>query len=200
MPGKVTLDGKRWNNHKREQPAVSYKTDEEEDMNRKKMMVVAIALVVAMGAFGLTAAKAAQDRTHGSRRNFDGQMFGPGGPQGRGGGRFAFRGLDLTDAQKEQVKAIQQKSFETSKPYREQLRAIHEEMKAATANGAYNEEAVRAIAARASQVQVEMQVIGLRTKSEIYNILTAEQKAKLAEFEGKRSERQQKRRGPAKNN
>ncbi len=161
-------------------------------MRSKKLLVAVIAVGIALGAVGLTAASAAQDRFKGPRRHFDGQMFGPGG---RGGGGFAFRRLDLTDAQKEQLKAIHQKAFESSKPYREQLRAIHEEMKAATANGAFNEEAVRAIAARAAQVQVELQVLGVGAKAEAYNILTAEQKAKLAEFETKRAERRQNRKG-----
>lgn len=164
--------------------------DEEEDMTKKSIFAAVIALGLVFGAVGLTVA---QDQFRGQRRHFDGPGFG--GP--RGGG---FRGLDLSDSQKEQLKAIHQKAFESTKTYREQLRAIHQEMKTATANGVFNEAAVRAIAAKAAQVEVELHVINVRTRTEAYNILTPEQKAKMAEFEAKRAERRQNRRGPGKTN
>lgn len=114
---------------------------------------------------------------------------GPGGQARRGRGgpeRRLFAQLNLTDAQKEQIKALHQQARTASQPYRDQLKANHEEMKAATANGAFNEEAMRALAAKAAQLNGELRVIDLRTQTAVYNALTPEQKAKLEELRKER--------------
>lgn len=108
------------------------------------------------------------------------------GHHGRGfiGGRFADL-LGLTTAQKEQIAALRDQAERASETYVTQLAAFHEQLRALIEAAAFNESAVRALAAQMSTVQTELSVIQARTESAIYNLLTAEQKAKLAELHKK---------------
>jgi protein CpxP len=110
----------------------------------------------------------------------------PAGHHGRGfiGGRFADL-LGLTTAQKEQIAALRDQAERASETYVTQLAALHEQLRALIEAAAFNESAVRALAAQMSTVQTELSVIQARTESAIYNLLTAEQKAKLAELHKK---------------
>ena len=95
---------------------------------------------------------------------------------------FIERLLDLTDAQKEQIKAIRERAAETSKPHHEALKPLMEQQHALTEAATFNEAAWRALAAQISPIQIELQVIQARAQAETYNVLTAEQKAKLVEM------------------
>ena len=120
-----------------------------------------------------------------------GEAFAQGPPRGMGpGGEMGpgFRGpgmmlgnLDLTDAQKQQVKDLMAAFNTASEPYRTQFRDLAQEMRTATANGAFNESQVRAIAQKQAQAQVEMTVLNEKLRSDIYQILTPEQRTKLDE-------------------
>jgi protein CpxP len=110
----------------------------------------------------------------------------PAGHHGRGfiGGRFADL-LGLTTAQKEQIAALRDQAERASETYVTQLAAFREQLRALIEAAAFNESAVRSLAAQMSTVQTELSVIQARTESAIYNLLTAEQKAKLAELHKK---------------
>ncbi len=116
---------------------------------------------------------------------FAGQAFaqGPGRGMGPGGGMGApgmmLGNLDLTDAQKEQVKTLMAAFRTAVEPYRSQSRDLSEEMKTATAHGAFDEAQVRAIAEKQAKVNVELAVASEKLRSEIYALLTPEQRAKL---------------------
>ena len=134
--------------------------------------------------------------------------FGGGGPRGggdrgrgpRGGGLPFLRDLNLTDAQKAQIKQITD-SFEAStKELRERLDALHESERAsAPTDGTFNEAAVRAAAQERASVMVELDVARARMASQVFAVLTAEQKAQVAarrqEMEQRRQEFKQKRAG-----
>ena len=123
---------------------------------------------------------------HGERR-------GPGGPGGpRGGLGPLVRDLDLTDAQKAEVKKINDAFEESTKALREQLfKAGPGGPFDALKDGAFDEAAVRAAAQARASVQVELEVAHAKMMSQVYALLTAEQKAKLAE---RRQEFEQRRR------
>lgn len=112
---------------------------------------------------------------------------GPGGPGqgGPGGGnmedRFA-RLLNLTDAQKTQIKNLREQAQAASKPYFEQIKPITEQMQKLIEAPVFDEAAARALASKMSQVQTEIHLIQAKTENAIYQLLTAEQKAKLAEL------------------
>ncbi|MGD0600612.1 MAG: Spy/CpxP family protein refolding chaperone [Terriglobales bacterium] len=109
---------------------------------------------------------------------------GYGGP---GGFRHMLKQLDLTSAQQDQVKAIWAKEKPTLQPLMQQLRQNHSAMSALEASGPFDEAKTRALVTQNSQAMIELQVEHARIKSEIMQILTADQKAKLAQLEANRA-------------
>ena len=102
---------------------------------------------------------------------------GPHGPPGPGGfGPLA--GLNLTDAQKEQVKQIHEGFAEQTKALRDQMRTLHESQRDPSN---FDEAAVRVAAEARAKVQVEMEVAHAKMMSQVVNVLTAEQRAQMAE-------------------
>lgn len=104
---------------------------------------------------------------------------GPHGPRGPGGfGPLA--GLNLTDAQKEQIKQIHEGFAEQTKALRDQMRTLHESQRDPMSN--FDEAAVRSAAEARAKVQVEMEVAHAKMMSQVVNnVLTAEQRAQMAE-------------------
>lgn len=156
-----------------------------------KAVYGALALAGVLLLAGLGFASFAQD---GPQRG-----FGGGGPRGEHGGkgprggRIPFlRGLDLTDAQKAQIKQITDSAEAGTKELRQRMYALHESELSALADGTFNEGAVRAAAQERANVQVEMEVARARTMSQIFAVLTPEQKTRIAakrqEFEQRRRE------------
>ena len=120
-----------------------------------------------------------------------------GGGEGRGGmrggffgGRFAEK-LNLTDAQKEQMKQIAARYHDAAKAKRQEGRGGRRGGGFDAFNGGtFDEAAVRAAAQARANAQVEREVAHARMMSEMYAVLTAEQKAQLAT---ERQQREQKR-------
>ena len=96
-----------------------------------------------------------------------------------GFGYFA-RNLNLSDAQKEQMRQIAARFHESTESLREQLRAQRGNEFDSFNNGTFNEAAIRAAAQARANIQVEMEVARARMMSEMYAVLTPEQKAQLA--------------------
>jgi Spy/CpxP family protein refolding chaperone len=111
---------------------------------------------------------------------------GPGGPGDHGGdllGHFA-RELKLTDAQQTQVKQLVDAFHENNKGLHEQLMKSgggHGPFEGLN-DGAFDEAAVRAAAQARANLHVELEVGHARLMSQIYSLLTPEQKAKVAEL------------------
>jgi len=119
---------------------------------------------------------------------------GRGGDKGRrgmhgGGGDRLFGQLNLTDAQREQMKQIAARYRDSSKAQRKQGRERGGGFDALS-GGTFNEAAVRAAAQALANQRVEMEVARAHMMFEMYNVLTAEQKAQLA---AERQQREQKR-------
>jgi len=108
----------------------------------------------------------------------------PGGFGGGMGPGFPFgpmaRDLNLTDAQKTQIKTISDSFRESEKGLRDQLRTIRESQ-TDPLTGTFDEAAVRAAAEASAKIEVELQVSRAKMMSQIGAVLTAEQKATLAE-------------------
>jgi len=119
---------------------------------------------------------------------------GYGGPGS--GFRHMLKQLDLTSAQHDQVKAIWAKEKPTLQPLMQQMRQNRSAMKALEASGPFDEAKTRALATQNSQTMVELQVEHARIKSEIMQILTPDQKAKLAQIEANREARMSKHEAP----
>jgi protein CpxP len=172
-------------------------------LNRTKKIIAGGALAGSLMLTGLvgfaqqqqqqtTAGQGDKERTE---RHWRGEQEGRGDKEGRGmnggfGGRFAEK-LNLTDAQKEQMKQINARFHESTKALREQERGREGGGGFdAFSGGAFNESAVRAAAQARANAQVEMEVARARMMYEMYNVLTPEQKTQLA---AERQQREQKR-------
>ncbi len=105
------------------------------------------------------------------------------GEKMRGGGpgdmvEHMSRELNLTDAQKDQVKALLEAQHATEEERHTKLDELRKQIDAATANGQFDENTVRNLASQQSQLMTDQMVDHLRLHSQIYGLLTAEQKAK----------------------
>lgn len=93
----------------------------------------------------------------------------------RGGfGRLAKQ-LNLSDAQKTQMKQIKEASKSKVQPLRENMKSIRQQLKAATADGNFNEAQVQTLATQQANIMAQLTVEKERTKSQIYAVLTPEQ-------------------------
>lgn len=121
------------------------------------------------------------------------------GMHGRHGGPMGFdfdhmigfyaRHLDLSSEQQDQLKAIWAKEKPTIQPLMQQMRQNHQAMRALEATGTFDEAKTRAVATQSAQTMIELQVQHARIKNEMMQVLTADQKTKLQEFEAKREAR-----------
>jgi Spy/CpxP family protein refolding chaperone len=110
---------------------------------------------------------------------------------GMGGGHmmhFWAKQLDLTDAQKAQMRDIMEKERPTMKPLMQQARQTRQQLRHYE-QGTYDEAKVRALAAQQAQTMAELTVQKTRIHSEMYQLLTPDQQAKLKEFEAKHQAR-----------
>jgi protein CpxP len=105
---------------------------------------------------------------------------GPGGPNGPGE-FWPLAGLNLTDAQKEQIKKIHESFDESTKALRDQMRTLHDNDTADPLSGNFDEATFRSAAEARAKVQVEMEVQHAKMMSQVVSILTTEQKAQLSE-------------------
>ncbi|MEK6323126.1 MAG: Spy/CpxP family protein refolding chaperone [Acidobacteriota bacterium] len=115
----------------------------------------------------------------------------------RGGDRMArgfFRNLDLTDAQKTQMKQIRQSHSQSLRPLMEQIRARRQEIRQASQGGTFNEAAVAQKLSEIAPLEAKLMGERARLHQETLSVLTAEQKAKLEQSRDQRTSRWSERR------
>lgn len=100
-----------------------------------------------------------------------------------------FSQLDLSDAQKEQIKTIRQNSREEKKIYREEQKSVRESFKAVMEAELWDESAVTSAATSEIAASKQLRLIDANSKNAVYNVLTAEQQAQLSELMEDRPER-----------
>lgn len=167
-------------------------------LNRMKKIIAGGALAASLmltGAVGFAQQEAGQEQDGKERGSWHKRGGGRGGHGMRGGfgGRFAEK-LNLTDAQKEQMKQIAMRYRESGKALRQQNRESRGDNFDAFKDGTFNEAAVRAAAQARANARVEQEVMRARMMSEMYAVLTAEQKAQLAAERQQREQKRQERR------
>jgi protein CpxP len=120
---------------------------------------------------------------------------GRGGERGERGDHFGggmFAGIDLTDAQKAQMKQLHQSFAESTKSLREQLRAKHEELRQAEAGGTFNEALATQKLTEAAGIQAKLMGAEFNLHQQMLSVLTPEQKAQIeqrrAQFEQRREQ------------
>ena len=97
--------------------------------------------------------------------------------------------LNLTDAQRAEIKALILAERPAFEPLVRTLIADAEELRAATRGGRFDETQVRTIVLRQRSVIADLFVVYSRLVSAIYNVLTPEQRAQLQELRGQASSR-----------
>jgi Spy/CpxP family protein refolding chaperone len=109
-----------------------------------------------------------------------------GGPMG---GAFGFREVmrDLTDAQQAQVKAIHEKHADRTRPLAERSRTAREALHTAVMSG--NTGNLQALSIEVGNAETELAFAQAQVQTEIFNVLTAEQKQKIAERRKQMEER-----------
>jgi periplasmic protein CpxP/Spy len=148
---------------------------------RFRFLVAALAVMLGAAiAKSQTADAAAPPATHEHSWGMRGHMMG-----------FPFKQLDLTDAQREQIKALMQKEHPAMKPAMQQLHGLQQQLKQYS-EGTYDDAKVQALVAAQAQTLVQMKVAETRIHSEIYQLLTPEQQTKLKEIEANHEARMQK--------
>ena len=113
-----------------------------------------------------------------------------GGVRGHGGERgpiAALRGLNLTDDQKAKVKQILDANRSAIDPIREEMKTAYDKL--AALNGNFDETQVLAIAREQGELTTQMIVERERLRSQIFAILTDEQKIKAAQLHEQMKER-----------
>jgi protein CpxP len=117
------------------------------------------------------------------------------GPRGRGGfGRgsrvgFPLAALDLTEAQREQVRGVMQSHREAMQEAGKRLRDAHVAQRNAVETVPVNEGLVRSTSQTLANAQTDMALLQARIHSEVWALLTPEQQQKAKELKAEREAR-----------
>ncbi|MGH9350490.1 MAG: Spy/CpxP family protein refolding chaperone [Vicinamibacterales bacterium] len=135
---------------------------------------------------GLGASIAAQGGGPGRRGG-----FGPGGP-GRGG--FPLGQLELSEAQREQVREVMQRHRDQMQEAGRRLREAHQAQRAAVEAVPLNEGLIRSTSQTLATAQTDMALLRARIHSDVWSLLTPEQQQKAKELREQRANRANERR------
>jgi len=109
-----------------------------------------------------------------------------GGEFHHGGGMEFLHGLNLTDAQKAQMKSLHQAGWKQMKPIMTQLRSIHEQMvNRMLASGEVTAEALSPLVQQEESLRNQMDAIHLSQTLQMRALLTPEQLAQAASTHAK---------------
>lgn len=112
-------------------------------------------------------------------------------------GKYLLRGVDLTDEQQEQMNTLREQHRATMQAsmgeFHTQMMAQRQQMHTLMLADNFDEAAVRALAEKMVDQQVERRVAMMQQKHQMLSILTPEQKAQVKENMANMSDRMQKR-------
>jgi protein CpxP len=146
-------------------------------MHKKFFIITAILLAVAAG---LATSASAQHPGRGFGHH-DGWML-----------KYMAKQLNLTESQQTQIKAIMADGKTKTMPLMQQLRQ-NKQAQDASINGAFDEAQARIFAGKQAQIMSDLTVEKLRTKSQIYAVLTPEQRQKAQQLMQERQQHRQER-------
>jgi len=108
-----------------------------------------------------------------------------------GGMGFPMRELNLTDDQHAQMKQIFQNEKGNIKPLMQQESQAHQQMMQLITSGSFDQAKATAIATQEAQTHIQMQVEHAKIASQMYQLLSSDQKAKVADMMAKHQQRMQ---------
>jgi periplasmic protein CpxP/Spy len=147
-------------------------------MKTRTIAILAATAFLLVGGMFVVAQRVMQKGLHG-------RGYGPG---------MIFRQLNLTDDQKAKIKDILEANKGAIQPIRDAMKANHEKL--ASLNGNFDEAQVSAIAKEQGDLTAQMIVARERVRSQIFAILTDEQKAKATQIHDQMKARFQERMKP----
>lgn len=149
-------------------------------MKTKLMVLVSVIALLLCGVVTMTYAQGPGP---------EGKAFA--GGRGHGWGMGLWSGeLNLTDAQKAQIKTILQENRTAMKSTALQMEKNRAALLAATAQGAYDQPTVQNLAAQQAQLQATMTANREAIKHKIYTqVLTADQQAKVEQLRAQQMNR-----------
>ena len=121
-----------------------------------------------------------------------GRMGGPGGPMGML--PMLARELNITDAQKAQIKTIADSHRDEWKALGDRARTAHEALQHAVTADTVDEGLIRQRSAEVAAVEADMNVARARTHAEVFQLLTPEQKTQAKTLQSTAGERMRERR------
>ncbi|KLV07539.1 periplasmic repressor CpxP [Photobacterium aquae] len=149
----------------------------------KKTLALVIALPLALGSASALA--------YGGGKHHGGH--GGKGACGMHDGKQMFRQLDLSDEQKSQLQEMRKANREAMKSewakHHGEMRANHQQMQKLVLADNFDEAAVRSLAEKMTEQQVERRVEMLKHRHDMLNVLTADQKAKYQQLQAERMEK-----------
>lgn len=141
---------------------------------RSIFMVVAAALVLAVG-LAFAASEGSQGMHHGRGHMMGGPEFG-----------MFLHHLNLTDEQKAQVKQIHESEKPTIKPLMQQEFQAHQQMmQLITSDKGFDSKQAQLLASQEAQVHMQLEVEHAKMFSQVYQLLNADQKTKVADMMAK---------------
>lgn len=160
-------------------------------MNRFRSLAWGVALVALLA----TSVAYAQEPPGGGFGGRGGRGFGPGGPG------LALNELNLTDAQREQVREIRGRYREQIQTLSRRLGDLTAKQRQAIETVPLNETLITSATQDMTQAEVEVAIQEARINADIWSVLTPEQQAKAtklraerkAQMEQRRQENQQRR-------
>ena len=120
-----------------------------------------------------------------------GRRGGPGGPMGMP--PMLARELNITDAQKAQIKTIADSHRDEWKALGDRARTAHEALQQAVTADTVDEGLIRQRSAEVAAVEADMAVARARTHAEVFQLLTPEQKTQAKTLQSTFAERMKQR-------
>lgn len=150
-------------------------------MYKKFFTVTALMLALAAGpAFAVTQSAGDTQGATGRQGHHKGWML-----------QHMTRALNLSDAQQTQIKGILQAERAKTQPIREQLHQSRISQNSSATTGAFDETQARTLANKQAQLMSDLMVERARTKSEIYAVLTPDQRQKAQQLMQQHRQRRQ---------
>ena len=159
-------------------------------LTRIGLGIGAIAMTVGLVAGVYVSAQ----NTDGPQGPFAERRGGPGGPMGALGPMLAGH-LNLTDAQKDQLKGIMDSHREESKGLGDRAMKARQALRAAVTADTVDEGLIRTRAAELANIESDLAVAQARIHAEVFRILTPEQQAQAREAQSHMQQRQSQRGG-----
>jgi Spy/CpxP family protein refolding chaperone len=108
---------------------------------------------------------------------------------------FGLRALDLTEAQREQVRQLTQQFREQTKPLVARVQTAQESRRQALEAIPFNEQQIRSAAQALAEAEADLAVQRGRFQSDVYALLTPEQQGRLQKMRADRDARLKQRMG-----